>query len=133
MPKELASRIKYRTWPSHAIYCAPSPGHHYLDSNITNWFCHGFDFCVNGIIQNNLICLWHILLNIMFVNLEWFFCAWLILRNNVGFWVSIKVVGWENTLETLKCLATRMLGWLTGHWNSLVYFNVLWKKKIGVI
>lgn len=60
-----------------------------------------------------------------------FFFFWLILSNNVGSCVSIKIIGWENTLETLKSLATEMLGWLTGHSSSLVYFNVLWKKLVS--
>lgn len=75
-PKESVSRIKYRTWPFHAIFQshpAPSWGYHCLDSNITNWFCHVFVFHINGIIQYDLLFVWCLLLNIMFVNLEWFF------------------------------------------------------------
>lgn len=60
------------------------------------------------------------------------FCVCLILRNNIGSWVSNEIIGWENTLETLKCLATMMLSWLTGH-VSVEHFHMFWKKKIGVI
>lgn len=101
-PKESASRIKYRTWPFHAIFQshpASGWGYHYLDSYITNWFCRVFDFYINGIIQYDLLFVWCLLLNIMFVIWNDFLGMCLILKNNGGSWVSYENTGWENALK----------------------------------
>lgn len=128
-PKEPVYRIKIKnlTLFCHILVTTLLPGHHYLDFDITNWFCHSFKDYINGITQNNFLYVWHLLLNIILCK---FFC-FLILRNIVGSWVSNEIIEWDNTLQALKCLAFVMLAWLTVHLSSLRYFMGLRKKLVA--
>lgn len=128
-PKEPVYRIEIKnlTLFCHILVTTLLPGHYCLDFDIANWFCHSFKDYINEITQNNFLCVWHLLVNIILCK---FFC-FLILRNIVGSWVSNEIIGWDNTSQALKCLAFVMLAWLTVHLSSLRYFMGLRKKLVA--